>query len=114
MILLGLLITMPLKYRNELNESLRSKDPDVANQGYSRVHSAMLLRYILYIVFGVFLHLLAWYYVTVFCGVYISSSISWICGGFISLIIKIFITQLLLPLIHTLVRSLCLLCPNRV
>jgi hypothetical protein len=114
MILLGLLLIIPAAYKSELNESFKSKDPQIVGNSYGKLHFAMLVRYLLYVIFGFLLHLLAWYYVTVFCGVYISSSVSWICGGFISLIIKLFITQMALPLVHTCVRALCLLCPNRV
>jgi hypothetical protein len=114
MLLLSLLLIIPVAYKNELNDSFKTKDAAIVNDCYHKLHMSMSTRYILYVILGVFLHLLAWYYVTVFCGVYISSSISWVCGGFISLIIKLFITAMILPLVHTCVRALCLLWPNRV
>jgi hypothetical protein len=104
---------MPKAYNAELNTGLKTKDAKSGQNVYKEVMGKMRWRYLLYIVVGTVLHALAWYYVTAFCSVYISSSISWICGGFISLIIKLFITQMLLPLIHTVIRAICVRFPNR-
>ena len=56
-------------------------------------------RYFIALIFALILHLTSWYYVTVFCSVYIRSSINWFYGGLITLFTKFCITAPILPMI---------------
>ena len=61
-------------------------------------------RYLLALLIALIFHFFAWYYVTVFCSVYTKSSVSWVCGGIISLIIKYLFFQPLIPLFKAFYR----------
>jgi len=66
----------------------------------------MMSRYVIYGVFACLIYIFSWYYISVFCHIYKSSTIEWIKGFFISLIIDFVIVALLFPLIMAIVREI--------
>lgn len=64
----------------------------------------MKTRFVIVIIVAISLHLTAWYYVTAFCAIYTKSSVSWINGGFTSLIISIMVVQTVKPIVHVIIR----------
>jgi hypothetical protein len=105
-ILLKLLLIVPRKDYYTFNESLKKNDLESIKTAKNHLYSNMMMRYVLFVVLSFVLHMFCWYYVTAFCGVYIKSSVSWVCGGILSLIINLVIVQFSLPLIHTIARTL--------
>jgi len=107
-VLLKILATVPDRMYNKFNHALLTVEADKVEEANNILWRHMKWRYAAFFVLGLLLHLLAWYYVTVFCGVYIKSSVSWVCGGIISLIIKYIIVQPLLPFVLALLRLLAI------
>ena len=66
----------------------------------------MKWRHLTVIFLSFLIHMFAWYYVTVFCSIYTKSSVSWVCGGIISLILKMIIIQPIIPLVLALFRTI--------
>ena len=64
----------------------------------------MRLRYFVLLTATFCFHIIAWYYVTAFCSVYITSGTTWIYGGIISLLIG-YITELLFFMCHIIIRA---------
>jgi hypothetical protein len=52
----------------------------------------------------IIVNLICWYYVTVFCGVYITSAKGWIYGSITSIILDWFGISILIPVIRTGIR----------
>jgi len=69
------------------------------------IQKNMRWRHIIVYALSFLIHIFAWYYVVVFCSVYTKSSVSWVCGGIISMVIKLFIIQPIIPLVLSLFRS---------
>ena len=105
-LILNPLLSVPQDVYRDYNEGLLDRDPQSANIHCKNFYKSMLWRYTVYIILVLIFHLLSWYYVTAFCGVYIKSSINWFIGGIISLLIQFIISQPLLPLIRTTIRAL--------
>ena len=113
LILLNFLIKLPKSIFDQLNKSLVTMDISNIEYAYEKTKRSMFVRYVIFLTISLLLHMLSWYYVTVFCGVYVSSSISWVCGGILTAIIKICFTQVLMPLIHAVVRLIAQKFPNK-
>ena len=72
----------------------------------------MTLRWIFYFFFAISLSLGMWYYVLIFCGIYSSSSYSWMVGSFISLSIDYVLVSSIIPLSLSVVRLLITKWPS--
>ncbi len=70
------------------------------------IKKKMKWRYLFFVMLSLIIHLFAWYYVTIFCSVYTKSSVSWVCGGIISVVIKMGFVQPVIPIILGLFRKL--------
>ena len=111
--LLNLLLIVPKEWYDCYNGSLIGQDIKEVKKGQEELYTKMRWRHLAFLTFSFILHMFSWYYVTVFCGVYIKSSVSWVCGGILSMMINIVIVQFSLPLIHTLMRTLARRFPKR-
>lgn len=100
------LLIIPKSIYKEYNLGLLEYDQEKADQAISTLYKKMMWRYALYTIIAILIHFWAWYYVTCFCGVYIKSSINWLYGGIITLVIKFLISQPILPLIRTIIRAI--------
>ena len=98
-IMLNPLLKVPESIYKDYNNGLLDYDQESAKKSYYIFLKKMCWRYTLYCFFALLLHFLSWYYVTVFCSVYIKSSINWFYGGLITLFTKFCITAPLLPMI---------------
>lgn len=112
-IILNPLLNVPDRIYKEYNSGLLDYNPESANKSLNIFYYKMLWRYAIYTTLALLLHLLSWYYVTVFCSVYIQSSFNWLYGGIISLVIKFVITQPILPAIRVLLRKIALTYQKR-
>ena len=68
-----------------------------------------------YAFYGIFVSLVSlgfWYYIGLFCGIYLSSSYGWIKGTFTSLSISWLGFGLFVPLIMSVIRSIIKCCPD--
>lgn len=95
---------VPKSIYNEYNLMILNKDTKEIDHSF--IVRKMRIRYIIVIFFSLVFHLIAWYYVIVFCSVYTKSSVSWVCGGIISIIIKMLIIQPIIPLFLALFRAI--------
>ena len=102
MLILNFIISTPPSIYNEYNRMILTKEYKDIDKNF--ILKKKKWRYLLVFIFAFCFHFIAWYYVTVFCSVYTKSSVSWICGGIISLIIKFFIIQPLIPLFKAIFR----------
>jgi hypothetical protein len=89
---------------DEFNHMILFSKPKDIDQDF--ISKKMRWRYFIVIILSLLIHMFAWYYVTVFCSIYTKSSVSWVCGGLISLIIKMLIIQPVIPLILVLFRAI--------
>lgn len=103
-ILLNPLLKVPDNIYKEYNEGLLEYEPEKANKSLNTFYARMLWRYIIYTIIAIILHLLSWYYVTVFCSVYTKSSRNWLYGGIISLVIQLVVSQPMLPALRLVLR----------
>lgn len=102
MMIINFSIRTPAKVYDEYNKMLMTMNPHDIDKYW--ILKKKKWRYLFALTFALVCHFVAWYYVTVFCSVYTKSSVSWICGGLISLVIKYFIVQPTIPLIKGLFR----------
>ena len=65
----------------------------------------MTVRYVFYGIFTGLTSLLFWYFIGLFCGIYLSSSYGWIKGTFISLSISWIGVGIAVPFIMAVIRA---------
>ncbi len=102
MFILNFLTRTPESVYNDYNRMILTKDYKDIDQMF--IIKRKKWNYIAVIIFALILHFTAWYYVTIFCSIYTKSSVSWICGGIISMIINYFIVQPLIPFLKAIFR----------
>jgi hypothetical protein len=102
MFILNFLTRTPESVYNEYNRMILTKD--FKNIDHFFIFKKKKWNYIIIIIFSAVLHLASWYYVTVFCSIYTKSSVSWVCGGIISMIINYLIIQPLTPFLKAIYR----------
>ena len=100
------ILKVPAKYYEDYNKDILNNDIPKALEAYNNYLTKMWLRYVAYIIIAILFHLISWYFVTVFCGVYISSSMNWFYGGIITMIIKFIISTPIMSLTRTTIRYL--------
>lgn len=66
----------------------------------------MKSKYRTFVITMMIFNLICWYYVTVFCGVYIGSSKGWIYGSVYGIIIDWCLISLIIPILRTSLRLL--------
>ena len=66
----------------------------------------MRIRYIIFVILSSLINFFSWYYVVVFCSVYVSSSVGWIQGGVQGLLIDWLGLSLAIPLVKAVNRVL--------
>lgn len=113
LIVLKLTLYTPKAIYERYNQGLLSLQKEIAMEAYIQYVKSMWWRYIIFIVCVSIIHLFSWYFVTVFCGVYIKSSINWFYGGIITLFIKFFVSQPLMATIKTIVRIFVHIYPTK-
>jgi hypothetical protein len=111
-ILLNFLLIIPNEVYEKFNNGLLTVDLDKIELAVMRLNESMRIKHYLYIFIAFILHMFSWYYVTAFCGVYTMSSVSWVCGGILSIIINLFFVQILIPLVHVGFRTLAKTYPE--
>lgn len=113
LIVLKLTLYTPKTVYEKYNLGLLSLDKEISIQAYIQYVKSMWWRYTIFIVCVSLIHLFSWYFVTVFCGVYIKSSINWFYGGIITLFIKFFVSQPLMAIIKTIFRIFVHIYPTK-
>lgn len=66
----------------------------------------MKSRLITWYIFVISLHIVLWYFISVFCSIYVNSNYSWIIGGVISIVIEYIGVKVMLSLIKAIARSI--------
>ena len=66
----------------------------------------MKCRYIIFFSVGLVIQSFLFVFVTCFCGVFTRSQISWIQGGVISMVLRLFALQIVIPILQTANRFL--------
>ena len=87
MFILNLFVKKSNKNLNEIYEIILTKDKEAIKTSIYNSERAMRFWYYLYYFFWGTLNIFVWYYVCVFCTIYIGSSKNWIYGGIISIIL---------------------------
>lgn len=73
----------------------------------------MRLRYALWTIIVVAIHITLWYFVVVFCSVYVNSNKEWLIGGLIAIGLDLFVFKLMYSVIKGILRQLAKWCPIR-
>lgn len=101
-IILEFVSNPPKHVYDEFNHMILFSEPKDIDQNL--INRKMKWIYLIVVFVSFLIHIFAWYYVTVFCSIYTKSSVSWVCGGIISLVIKMMIIQPIIPLVLALFR----------
>ncbi len=102
---------VPEEIEEEFNDSLLTKNKDVIGQAMydifnyrKQLAQRMRARNIIFIVVALIINTFCWYYMLVFCAVYMASSLNWLYSCITGLIISWFIIGILMPLVKALLR----------
>jgi hypothetical protein len=68
---------------------------------------SMRLRSVMYIILTTLMNLFCWYYIIVFCSVYVHSAVGWLYSSIITLLFRWFVFGLIEPLGLVLIRIVC-------
>jgi hypothetical protein len=104
--LINLIIIVPYSTRESLNDSLKSQDTMRIEEGYQRYKSSMTCQHAVYMLISFIIQILAFIYVTAYCGVYYIGTewVAYFLGNFI--FYYIIILLILRPLFVSTMRFL--------
>jgi hypothetical protein len=96
--------SIPEKYENLLNEALITRKADKVHIAYSIFRQSMMLRYFNFLTVAFLINFFCWYYVIVFCSIYVTSSTGWLDGALVGLLMDWCGLSFIFPMIKALVR----------
>jgi hypothetical protein len=73
----------------------------------------MSVKYIIFYSLVFLIGLFMWYFVTCFCAVYPNSAINWFVGGIISIVLNLFMFEIVVPFIQAGVRYIAIRCKSK-
>jgi len=85
--------------KEEMNEALKSRNEEEIKLADIEFRKAMRCRYIFYYLSVYIINVFFLYLVTTFCYVYTKSQIGWLQGSVISMVLRIFVLEVGIPLI---------------
>jgi uncharacterized protein YybS (DUF2232 family) len=95
---------IPEKYENQLNEALITRENEKVHTAYTLFRRNMMPRYLNFLIVAFIINFFCWYYVIVFCSIYVTSSTGWIDGALVGLLLDWCGLSFIFPLIKALVR----------
>lgn len=73
----------------------------------------MRIRYALWTFVVLSIHITLWYFVVIFCSVYVNSNKEWLIGGIIAIGLDLFVFKLMYSVIKGILRQLAIWFPIR-
>ncbi len=99
------IIAIPENYEEAFNKSLITEDLEKIKEAEKQFLRKMMIRYLVWSLFVCLTTFFLWYYIIIFCAIYLSSSIGWIKESLISIGID-FGVSFLIPLSITCIREI--------
>jgi hypothetical protein len=104
-----ILIIYPSKSdQNYLNKTFTSGDKEKINEEINKYHRKMKCRYFIFFLISTILLIATWYISSCFTGTFTNTQLGWVFGGVISVILTLFVFDLIVPFMMALNRSISL------
>jgi len=98
--------------QKELTATMAGLSQGKKKEEYEKFLKKHMARFITFFTLMFVLHILAWYYIVNFCGVYILTSVAWVYGGIVSFIMMSIFSVTVIPATSTLIRKVAQTYPK--
>jgi hypothetical protein len=104
-----ILIIYPSKLdQSKLDKTFASGDKEKINDAANKYHRSMRFRYFVFYVVSSMILILIWYISSCFTGTFINTQTGWVFGGVISVLLTLFVFDVIVPFLMALNRSISL------